>query len=121
MIITPLHINNKDERGYTCEFPMERIGDQLLLFRKAGTISGRHYHKGKSATKNPEVFIVISGSCTVNWKHIDDTDIQSATVTGPTKLEILPFIWHEVITITDCTCLEQNSISEHIADTFYLP
>jgi oxalate decarboxylase/phosphoglucose isomerase-like protein (cupin superfamily) len=120
MKILPIAINNTDARGFTCEFTNDRLGEQLLVFRKAGTISGRHYHKGISATKNPEVFIVISGTCTFNWKHIDDTEIQSATVTGPTRIEVPPFIWHEVIPVTDCTCIELNSVAEHVADTFYL-
>ncbi len=119
MQITPLAISGSDERGFTSEYLHERSGKQLIVFRKAGTVSGRHYHKGISATKNPEIFIVLHGTATINWRNINDTEIQSATVTAPVKLEIPPYTWHELIANTDCTCLELNSIAEHVADTFY--
>lgn len=117
--ITPLPHNN-DERGFTAEYNHLRGGLQLMLYRKAGTVSGRHYHKGASATKNPEVLLVMHGQCTVNCKHIDDTEIQTTVVTGPTQLEIPPYIWHELIPVTDCVMSELNSIEEHKADTYYL-
>ena len=44
-----------DERGFTAEVEQERTGTHLIVFRKAGSISGRHYHKGLSNTKNPEI------------------------------------------------------------------
>lgn len=109
-----------DERGYTAEFEQDRTGTQLIVFRKAGSISGRHYHKGLSATKNPEILILLSGTCTFNWKHIDDAEVQTTEYTGPIKFEIAPYIWHEIIPVTDCTFIEQNSIAEHAADTFRL-
>ena len=109
-----------DERGFSAEFQQERTGTQLIIFRKAGTISGRHYHKGLSATKDPEILLLLSGTCTFNWKHINDTEVLTAEYTGPVKFEIPPYIWHELIPVTDCTFIEQNSIAEHAADTFRL-
>lgn len=120
MIITPITLTGSDERGYTAEFEQLRKGKHLLLFRKAGTVNGRHYHKGLSATKNPELFIIVNGKCTVNWRHIDEKEIHTADVEGPAQLEIPPYIWHEVVTQTDCTFLELNSLEEHVADTFYV-
>jgi len=118
--ITPIAILGTDERGYTAEYLHERMGGHLIVFRKAGSISGRHYHKGLSATKDPEIFIIFNGSCTVNWKDINETEIHTAEVSGPVKLEISPNTWHEIIGTTDCTALELNSLEEHKADTFYL-
>lgn len=109
-----------DERGFTAEFAQERIGTHLIVFRKAGTISGRHYHKGLSATKNPEVLILLNGTCTFNWKHIEDAEVQTAQYSAPVHFEIPPLVWHEIIPDTDCTFMEQNSIAEHAADTFRL-
>lgn len=120
MTIEPIALSGSDERGYTAEYLQERSGKQLLLFRKAGSVSGRHYHKGLSATKNPEIFIVLHGSCIINWRHIDETSIQTVQINSPTRLQIPPYTWHEVIAETDCTFLEMNSIEEHKADTFYL-
>jgi dTDP-4-dehydrorhamnose 3,5-epimerase-like enzyme len=121
MIITPISLSGSDNRGFTAEYPHERTGEQLIIFRKAGTVSGRHYHKGISATKNPEIFIVLTGKCTVNWRHIEEPEIQTAELEGPVKLVIPALIWHELLMHTDCTCIELNSIEEHKNDTFYLP
>jgi dTDP-4-dehydrorhamnose 3,5-epimerase-like enzyme len=121
MTITPIEIAGTDERGFTAEYYHERLGQQLIIFRKAGTVSGRHYHKGLSLTKAPEIFILLTGSCTVNWRNVNEESLQSAELTGPVKLEIPTHTWHELVMHTDCTCLELNSISEHKNDTFYTP
>ncbi len=119
MKITPLQILGHDERGYTSEYYHDRIGQHLIVFRKAGTVSGRHYHKGISMSKNPEIFILFSGELTLNWRNVNETEIKTAKVTGPAKIEIRAYIWHEMIMTTDCTALELNSLSDHKADTFY--
>lgn len=119
MNIIPLKLKGSDHRGTTCEYYHERLGGHLILYRKAGTVSGRHYHKGTSLTKNPEILMVLHGTCTLNWVNLPGNAMQTATVTGPTRLEIPPFTWHEIVTITDCVFMELNSIAEHEADTFY--
>lgn len=119
MKISPLPVLSPDERGYTCEYYHGRLGLQLIIFRKAGTVSGRHYHKGISLSKNPEIFILLSGKMTLNWRDVNSTDMQSAHVIGPTKIEIPPYTWHELLMETDCTALELGSITEHKNDTFY--
>ncbi len=118
--VTAIHPAGKDERGFTAEFEQTRTGTHLVVYRKAGTVSGRHYHKGGSATKDPEILMLLNGTCTVNWKHIDDTEVQTAIHEGPVQFEIPPYIWHEVLPETDCTFLELNSIAEHVADTYRL-
>lgn len=119
MTIIPLSANI-DERGFTAEFGQDRTGTHVLLYRKAGIVSGRHYHKGLSSTKNPEILVVICGKCVVNWFNITDNVRHTAIIEGPTKLEIPINTWHEVVTETECTFIELNSIAEHIADTFYI-
>lgn len=121
MTIEQIALTGSDDRGFTAEYLHERTGMQLALFRKAGSISGRHYHKGQSATKAPEILLVLHGTLLLNWKHIDEADIQSETIEAPAKITIPPYIWHELIPQTDCVMLEMNSIEEHKADTFYLP
>ncbi len=119
MKITPIELAGIDERGYTAEYYHERLGQHLILFRKAGTVSGRHYHKGISLTKNPEIFILLSGECTINWRGVNDNQQHTSDIKGPTKLEIPPYTWHELVMTTDCACLELGSIADHKADTFY--
>ncbi len=116
--ITPLDEVGRDERGYTYEYFHERYGRHLVCFRKAGSISGRHYHKGISMTKDPELLILASGQLTLNWRKINHRELESIFVTGPVKIEIPAYVWHELIAYTDCTFIELNSLSEHEADTF---
>jgi len=119
MKIIPVKTTGPDERGFTAEYFHGRLGTQLIVFRKAGTVSGRHYHKGISITKNPEIFILLSGTCIVNWREVNSSMLHTATITGPVYMEIPPYTWHEFVTETDCTFIELNSLSEHAADTFY--
>lgn len=119
MKITRLALTGQDERGYTCEYFHERLGQHLILYRKAGTISGRHYHKGNSITKNPEILLLLSGTCSLNWKEINSGKMETMTIDGPVRMEIPPYYWHEIVTVTDCVFLELNSIAEHAADTYY--
>ncbi|XZF16622.1 polysaccharide biosynthesis C-terminal domain-containing protein [Chitinophagaceae bacterium MMS25-I14] len=116
---TPIKTTGPDNRGYTAEFYQGRLGQHLIVFRKAGTVSGRHYHKGISLTKKPEIFILMHGTCVVNWREINNTTMHSKVIEGPMIIETDPYVWHEYITETDCTFLELNSLSEHAADTFY--
>ncbi|WP_276132192.1 hypothetical protein [Polluticoccus soli] len=110
-----------DERGYTAEYLHDRSGQQLILFRKAGSVSGRHYHKGISAAKSPEILVLLQGKLRLNWKAVGAAEMQTTVVEGPAKLQVPPLVWHELIAETDCVLLEMNSIAEHAADTFELP
>lgn len=117
--ITQLDKIVEDERGFTYEYFHERYGRHLICFRKAGSISGRHYHKGVSLTKDPEIVILASGSLDLNWRPVNSTKTEHIWVQGPAKIEIPAYIWHELIAATDCTFIELNSVSEHAADVFY--
>lgn len=119
MKITAIDCLNTDERGYVAEYAHERMGKHLLIFCREGSVRGRHYHKGLSATKNPEVLILLTGSMKLNWKIIGQETISTINIQSPAKLEIPPMTWHELIAETDCSFIEQNSIEEHAADTFY--
>lgn len=119
MKITTITPFNTDQRGFVAEYYHERIGQHLIVFSKAGAIRGRHYHKGLSITKNPEILILLSGSYTLNWREANTENIQTATVAAPAKIEIPAYTWHELVAITDCSFIELNALSEHAADVFY--
>lgn len=107
-----------DARGYTFEYFHERYGRHLVCFRHANTVSGRHYHKGISLTKNPEILILAQGRIQLNYREVNSTLLQQMTISAPVQIEIPPFVWHEVVALTDCCFIELNSLSEHEADTF---
>ncbi len=117
--VTTLDKIGTDERGYTYEYFHERYGRHLVCFRKAGSISGRHYHKGLSLSKNPEIIILASGAFTLNWREVNGSRIESILIDEPSRIEIPPYIWHELKAVSDCTFIELNAVSEHQADTFY--
>ena len=54
VVIVPLTKIGEDERGTTHIFETDRSGEFIFSFRKSGSLSGRHYHKGLSPNKNPE-------------------------------------------------------------------
>lgn len=117
--ITELDKIGYDQRGYTYEYFHERMGRHIVIFRKAQTVSGNHYHKGLSLTKNPEMLLLLSGAITIRYKEAQQSSIKSVQITVPSQIEIFPYVWHEVYCHTDCTMLELNAISEHEMDTFY--
>jgi hypothetical protein len=118
--VEPLITQMQNERGTNYSYMHDRNGTQLLIFRNAGSISGRHYHKGFSSTKNPEILMLLSGKCTLNCFHIETHEKISIDIDFPAKIYISALVWHEVIALTDICMIEMNSIEEHISDTFYL-
>lgn len=116
--VTPLDKIASDDRGYTHEYFHERYGRHLICFRKAESVSGRHYHTGTSLTKDPEIVILAHGTMMLNYRKVNSKELMNTLVEAPAKIEILPYVWHEMIALTDCTFIELNSLSEHEADTF---
>ncbi|HRO43065.1 MAG TPA: hypothetical protein PL009_09535 [Flavipsychrobacter sp.] len=119
MTIIPLEPFNRDNRGYNCEYYHDRMGQHVLVYSKAGAVRGGHYHKGISLTKNPEIVILLSGVCTLNWRQPNSSTLETKTVEGPVRIEIPPYTWHQFIFATESVMFEMNSLSEHAADTFY--
>jgi hypothetical protein len=116
--VTDLEQVGSDERGYTYEYFHERYGRHLIVFRRAGSISGRHYHKGISMNKNPEIIMLCHGCIRLNWRKPNNPNTETLIIEGPKKIEIPAFTWHELIAETDCCFIELNSVSEHESDTF---
>ncbi len=116
--LTELDKIGYSDSGYTYEYFHERMGRHLILFRKAGSVSGNHYHKGLSLTKNPEILVLLSGVATLSYKEVQGGTMKRVQLSVPTQIEISPYIWHELYCHTDCTLIELCSISEHEADTF---
>jgi dTDP-4-dehydrorhamnose 3,5-epimerase-like enzyme len=119
MKITPIKPFNEDSRGYSCEYMQDRQGIQMMVFSKAGAVRGRHYHKGAVDAKNPEVVVLMSGICKINWKTTEEATLHTARIEAPARIEIPPLTWHEFIFETDSVMIEMNSLADHSADTFY--
>jgi hypothetical protein len=82
----------------------------VLCISNENTVCGKHYHKGSSENKNPEILYLIQGSLIFRWRIFDEEDeIKEKIVTGPTKFIIPILVWHEFKTITPVIFLELNS------------
>ena len=118
--IIPVSKIAEDERGATHYFDTDRTGQFIIAYRKAGSASGRHYHKGTAKNKNPEQVIIMSGEATVNWFDVRGTDNGSCKVTAPAMVIVQPWAWHEVIADTDIVVFELNALEDGKDDTYRL-
>jgi dTDP-4-dehydrorhamnose 3,5-epimerase-like enzyme len=119
--IQPLPKVAEDERGPTHYFDTDRSKQFVCGFRKAGSVSARHYHKGLSVGKNPEVLVLFQGEITINWFDVRDRSVKGTEkVKAPALVTVYPWAWHEVIADTDMIFLEQNTLEDGKADTFWI-
>jgi hypothetical protein len=118
--IIPLKKIGEDERGSTHIFETDRSGEFIFSFRHAGSLSGRHYHKGASPKKNPEKIILVKGEGTLNWLHVGGEEKGSIKIVGPTEIHIYPNVWHELVADTDIIVFEMNALVDGQGDTFRL-
>jgi len=118
--VSTIDVKAIDERGALHYFSTNRSGEFLLVYRKAGTISGQHYHKGKSPGKNPEEMLLVQGSITMNWKNLGTEEQGTITIEAPSRVIIEANVWHEVKALTDIIFIELNSLVEGSEDTYRL-
>jgi dTDP-4-dehydrorhamnose 3,5-epimerase-like enzyme len=118
--VSTIDVKAIDERGALHYFSTNRTGEFLLVYRKAGTISGQHYHKGKSPGKNPEIMLLVQGSITMNWKNLGTEEQGTITIEAPSRVIIEANVWHEVKALTDIIFIELNSLVEGSEDTYRL-
>lgn len=118
--VSKIDVKAIDERGALHYFSTDRSGEFLLVYRKAGTFSGQHYHKGNSAGKNPEEMLLVQGSLTMNWKNLNTEEKGTLTIEAPSRVIIEANVWHEVKALTDIIFIELNSLVEGSEDTFRL-
>jgi len=123
--ITEIDVKAVDERGALHYFSTDRSGEFLLVYRKKGSISGQHYHKGVSLNKNPEDMILVQGTLSLHWKELagaDPVEISNGEieVIAPARVLIPAGIWHQVTAQTDIVFIELNSLVDGSEDTYRL-
>ena len=118
--VSKIEVKAIDERGALHYFSTNRTGEFLLVYRNAGTISGQHYHKGKSPGKNPEEMLLVQGSIQMEWKNLLTEEKGNLTIEAPSRVIIEANVWHEVKALTDIIFLELNSLAEGSEDTYRL-
>ncbi len=118
--VSKIDVKAIDERGALHYFSTNRTGEFLLVYRNAGTISGQHYHKGKSPGKNPEEMLLVQGSIHMEWKNLLTEEKGNLTIEAPSRVIIEANVWHEVKALTDIIFIELNSLAEGSEDTYRL-
>lgn len=118
--IIPLTKIGEDQRGTTHIFETDRTGEFIFSYRYAGSLSGRHYHKGLSPNKNPEKIILVKGSGTLNWHNVNGNEKGSEKIIAPAQIHIYPGVWHELVADTDIVVFELNALADGQGDTFRL-
>jgi dTDP-4-dehydrorhamnose 3,5-epimerase-like enzyme len=118
--IIPIQKIGEDQRGSTHIFDTDRTGEFIIAYRKKGSLSGRHYHKGRSANKRPEKIIIMQGQATVNWIDVKSGEKGVAKAIAPAMVCIEPWIWHEVVADEDMVVFELNALADGQGDTFQL-
>lgn len=116
--IIPIEKIAEDERGTTHYFDTDRTGQFIIGYRKAGSVSARHYHKGISKGKDPEKVIIMSGEATVNWFDINGDAKGTSKLYAPVMLVVHTWTWHEVIADTDIVVFELNTLADGKNDAF---
>ena len=118
--INQIDIKAVDERGALHYFSTDRTGEFLLVYRKSGTVSGQHYHKGISKGKNPEDMLLVQGSANLHWKDLNTNKEETVELIAPVRVLIQANVWHELIAITDIVFVELNSLADGSEDTYRL-
>lgn len=109
------------DRGSTYELTTRESKNYVLIFRKAGSLSGNTYHKGLTYGTSPKTFIFISGEIRFNYRHISSKQAHTAHLKAPCIIEVSPMVTHSVEAMTDISMLECNSIKDLEQDRFREP
>lgn len=110
----------EDERGATYVFEQFRTGQFMVAERRAGSVSGNHYHTGKHPYKRPEQLVLMKGRILLHWRSLDGSEKGSIDVEAPSTIHIAENIWHQVLAVEDFVMLELNGTEAGIDDTFPL-
>jgi hypothetical protein len=117
--IQELDLIGENNKGATYGFETYARTGFIWAERKAGTVSGNHFHKGISDTKNPEVLLLTQGEAEIDGRLESGEEVFRQVVKAPVIVKVYPNVIHTVSAITDIQFLEFNSLAEHKADTFY--
>lgn len=120
IVVNKIKIKAIDERGALHYFNTDRSGEFLLVYRKMGSVSGQHFHKGISVNKNPEIMLLVHGTAQLIWKEVDGVHNGILELVAPVQVNIPAGIWHQTNAKTDIIFLELNSLVDGSEDTHRL-
>jgi oxalate decarboxylase/phosphoglucose isomerase-like protein (cupin superfamily) len=106
--ITKLEPFKDDKRGLAFNFELRDSNYIVTLYRKKGSISGQHYHKGAFKSKSPEIFYLAKGRVKLIVKDMKLGIQEEYIVEEHSKIEIPQTVYHEVHALTDIILIEFN-------------
>jgi dTDP-4-dehydrorhamnose 3,5-epimerase-like enzyme len=101
----------KGLRTFEWRLPEDR---QITVYmRKAGEVAGSHFHKGEVPSKNPELFLLLSGRAMFDFVAVDGKQTSQGldAAYGPVRIVIPPYTLHRLTPVTDITFIEFLSVS----------
>ncbi|MFH1276080.1 MAG: hypothetical protein ABIH82_03135 [Candidatus Woesearchaeota archaeon] len=110
--IIDLEVVKENEKGTTFQFENRQVPKVLLIKRKQGTISGKHYHTGKNPLKDPETFMILDGEAEVILKNIKTKEEFKEIYKKPVMFKLDPYVYHEIRALTDIIFIDMNSIED---------
>jgi hypothetical protein len=107
-IIPWTELSPGDQRGPTYGIDFEPKNWFIIAKRFKGQVAGKHYHKGTTKSKNPELLFFLEGTMKLVLKDMKTGTDETLEITGPVLLKIPPYIYHEVHPLTDVYFMEFN-------------
>lgn len=119
VIISSLEMIGENQRGVTYSGKADGRNDFLVIRRHANTLNGCHFHKGKAKDKDPEVLYMMEGEAKLYCYDFLNGEEGNFTIKSFSRVEIFPYVWHELNALTDILFLEMNGLEAHKQDTFF--
>jgi len=113
-ITTLASASGSNERGRTTwEFKMPSGMQLTTYFRKRGTESGHHFHKGEDPSKNPEFIIIFLGEIIFHSEEVSGKTsqqrIQVVLGEAPKVIRVEPHLFHHIEYVADTLYAEPRS------------
>lgn len=97
------------ERGRNFSLRTRGFDGYLIAYRRAGSVSGDHRHRGMIREKNPETIVLLSGEAEFEWRGGGGPG--SMHLKAPCKIAIRPGVWHRLTAKTDVIFLEEGLLN----------
>lgn len=98
----------ENPKGNVYGFPFHDRNHLTVIHRRAGTVSGDHYHKGETRSKSPETFFLVSGKVKLFVRDIKTNEEETYEIEENHKIAIPPRVYHAFTAVTDFVLLEFN-------------
>ncbi len=106
--ITKINPLKDDERGLAYGFTTRKSGYFIVLNTKKGAVRGKHYHKGDSISKSPEIFYLTKGKIKLFTKDVKSGETNEYEIEENNLIEVPAMVYHEVHALTEAILLEFN-------------